>query len=432
MIGILLTALLFVTPPGAWPSWRGPTHDGIAAADANPPVEWSEQSVKWKVALPGRGSATPIVWGNQLFVVSAGESEREPTAAELARPAPEGPQRTERPAKVYRFLVQSLDLATGKENWRAVAAEAVPFEGHHPTHSYAAGSPCTDGQRLYVSFGSYGIYAFDLDGKPLWKRDFGPIRSRLGWGEAVTPVIHNDALVLNWDQEANSRLIVLDAATGATKWEAKRDETTSWNTPRVVDFEGTTQVIINGTNRARSYDLATGKILWEVAGMTTNAIPSPLVENGIAYLMSGYRGSAAVAVPLSARGEVGDAALWRYGKGTPYVPSPILANGRLYFTQANTATLTILDAATGKPLLEGERLPGLTQLYASPMVAAGRIYFVDRRGTTLVMKLPDGATAMPEVLATNKLDDTIDASPVVSGKVLLLRGERHLYALESR
>jgi len=171
-------------------------------------------------------------------------------------------------------------------------------------------------------------------------------------------------------------------------------------------------------------------VLWSVAGMTTNAIPSPIAANGFAYIMSGYRGSAAVAVSLDAKGDLTDASkvAWRYGKGTPYVPSPILVDGRLYFTQANTPTLTILDAKTGKPILTDERLPNVGQLYASPMAAAGRLYFVDRQGTTLVLKAGD----KPEVLSTNKLNDPIDASPVVSGKTLFLRSHKYLYAIEER
>ena len=191
-----------------------------------------------------------------------------------------------------------------------------------------------------------------------------------------------------------------------------------------------TQVIVNATTRARSYDLADGKVIWEVGGMTTNAIPSPLAENGVAYLFSGYGGAAAVAVPLDSTGDLGTVGKvnWRYGKGTPYVPSPLLYDGRLYFTQANTPVLTVLDAKSGKPLTVGERLPKLGSLYASPLAAAGRIYIADRAGTTVVLKAGD----VPEVLSVNPLNDPIDASPVVVGKTLYLRGEKHLYVIEGK
>jgi hypothetical protein len=196
----------------------------------------------------------------------------------------------------------------------------------------------------------------------------------------------------------------------------------------VVEHKGKMQVILNGTNRVRGYDLETGKELWQCGGMTVNAIPSAVASNGAVYCMSGYNGSNACAISLDAIGDVTDSTkvLWRHDKGTPYVPSPLLVGARLYFTQANNALLTILDVRTGKPVLDRERLPGLTSLYASPVAAAGRVYLVGRDGTTLVLKQGDKL----EVIAKNHLDDSVDASPVVVGKQLLLRGEKNLYCLE--
>ncbi|MFO0928538.1 MAG: PQQ-binding-like beta-propeller repeat protein [Gemmataceae bacterium] len=428
---VVLTSLAPAAEPrDNWPAWRGPTANGVASASARPPLRWDEKTnIKWKAEVPGRGSATPIVWGDQVFVVTGVPTDRVATPADQPADDPRFPTKTTRPNRFYRFEVHSFDRDTGKLRWKQVAAEAVPHEGHHPTHSYAAGSPTTDGTRLVVSFGSFGVYAYDLNGKLLWKRDLGRLRTRLGWGEAVTPVLHRDAVILNWDQEADARLIVLDAATGKTRWEVARDEKSSWNTPFVVEHRGVTQVIVNGTTRVRSYDLATGKVLWAVGGMTVNAIPSPLAADGVAYVMSGYRGAAAVAVSLDARGELdGDKLLWRYDRGTPYVPSPLLFDGRLYFTQANDNVLTILDARTGKELARGVRLTPLRTLYASPMAAAGRIYFVDRAGTTVVLAAGPDA----RVRAVNRLPEGVDASPVAVGKTLFLRGEKHLYAIEER
>jgi outer membrane protein assembly factor BamB len=411
-----------------WPHWRGPHADGTAPG-ADPPLKWdAATNIKWKAPLPGSGSATPIVWGNQVFVVTAIRTDRVATAADLPPADPRFEVRTDAPKNFYRFEVMSFDRGTGQVRWRHTATERVPHEGHHTSHSYAAGSPTTDGKFLYVSFGSFGIYCYDLDGHLRWSRDLGRLHTRLGWGEAVTPVLRGDSLLLNWDQEADSALYCLDARTGETRWRAERDEKSSWNTPLVVEHAGRTQVIVNGTNRIRAHDLATGKALWECGGMTVNPIPSPVAANGVAYVMSGYKGAAVVAVSLDAIGDVtdGTAVRWRYGRGTPYVPSPVLVNGRLYFTQANVNLLTCLDATSGKPLIDRERLPGTGEFYASPIAAAGRLYFVDRDGTTLVLKQSDKL----EVLATNRLNDAVDASPVAVGRQLFLRGAKSLYCIE--
>jgi len=413
-----------------WPHWRGPNGNG-AAPQADPPITWDDRTnIKWKTPLPGRGSATPIVWGDQVFIVTAVKTGRIADRADLPKVDRNFPIKTTPPDHYYQFVVLAFDRQTGKLRWKHTPAEKIPHEGHQSTHSYAAGSPTTNGRFLYVSFGSFGIYCYDLDGKLQWQRDLGRLNTRYGWGEAVTPVIHGDSLLLNWDQEKDSALICLDAKTGKTKWRTERDDKTSWNTPLVVEHKGQTQVIVNGTKRIRSYDLATGADIWQCAGMTVNAIPSPVAANGIAYIMSGYTGAGAVAVPLDSRGDLAmdGKVVWRINKGTPYVPSPLLAGDRLYFTQANDASYTVLDLKTGGAILDRERLPGVGTFYASPIAAAGRIYLVDRGGTTLVLRQADRL----QVLATNRLDDTIDASPVAVGRQLFLRGEKYLYCIEGK
>jgi outer membrane protein assembly factor BamB len=413
-----------------WHHWRGPLADGTAPK-GDPPVSWdANTNIKWKAELPGRGSATPIVWGDQVFVVTAIKTDRTADAADLPKTDPKFRKNTKPPTNYYQFVVLSFDRDTGKLRWKQTAAERVPHEGHHQTHSYAAGSPTTDGKYLYVSFGSFGIYCYDLAGKPQWQRDLGRLNTRLGWGEAVTPVVHGDNLLLNWDQEADSALYCLDARTGQTRWKADRDEKTSWNTPLVVEHKGKWQVIVNATEYIRGYDLETGKELWRCDGMTTNAIPSALSAGGVVYCVSGYKGASAAAISLDASGNVSnsDKVLWRYRKGTPYVPSAVLAGDRLWFTEMNDPFLTTLDVKTGKPVIDHERLPRLTALYASPVAAAGRVYVVDRAGTALVLRQGDKL----DVLATNRLDDPIDASPVVVGKQLFLRGEKYLYCIEER
>ena len=420
-----------------WPQWRGPLGTGTSPT-ADPPLKWDEKTnIKWKVRLPGdRGSSTPAVWGDKVFVLATADTGKAASPQDLPKPAAGFEKRTKAPKTYHRFLVLCLDRRTGQTLWQQTACEKVPHEGHHDSHSYAAFSPVTDGKRVYALFGSQGLYAYDMGGKLLWKRDLGRMETRLGWGEGGSPAVHGDTLLVNWDHEGKDFLLAVNVADGATRWKVDRDEPTSWATPLVVDCKGKSQVIVNGTNRVRSYDLADGKVIWECGGQTLNAIPSPVAAGGVVYVMSGYKGAAVFAIPLDATGDITDKkkALWHYDRGTPYVPSPALVGDRLYFTQRNEPVLTCLNVKMGKPVIDRARLPGVDSFYASPAAAKDRVYLVGRDGTTLVLRhgaspaVNDGV----EVLATNHLDDEIDASPVLVGKQLLLRGHRHLYCIESK
>jgi outer membrane protein assembly factor BamB len=413
-----------------WPHWRGPLATG-AAPRADPPINWDEKTnIGWKVPVPGRGSSTPVIWGDRVFVATAVDTGRKGKQSDMPKDPPAGLElKTKSPGTYHQFILMCFDRKTGKVLWQDICAERVPHEGYQPTHSFAAGSPTTDGKYVWVSFGSRGIYCYDVAGKQRWARDLGLFYSRYGFGEASTPVLYGNDLVLNWDQEINSKLIVLDARTGQTRLDIPRDEKTSWNTPLVVEYQGVTQVIVNATNKARSYDLATGKVLWECGGQTVNAIPSAVAADGVAYLMSGYMKSFAVAVPLDARGDLTGAnkVLWTYSKGTPYCPSPLLVDAKLYFTKANDNALTCLDAKTGKPYIDGVRLNAAASFYGSPVAAAGRIYLVDQHGVGLVLK----QSTKVEVLATNKLADDFDSSPAAVGRQLFLRGHNYLYCIET-
>jgi outer membrane protein assembly factor BamB len=220
----------------------------------------------------------------------------------------------------------------------------------------------------------------------------------------------------------------MGARTGETLWASDRDEISAWATPLIVEAGGRAQVITSASNRVRSYDLASGDVLWECGGQVSNVTPSPVCFEDQVICMSGYKGSSALALPLAAQGDITDTerVAWHYERDTPYVPSPLLYGDLLYFNKSNTAIWTCLDAKTGKPLLEASRLPGLSNIYASPVGAADRIYVCGRDGTTLVLKKSPAL----DVLATNQLDDPIDASPAICGKQLFLRGRRSLYCVE--
>lgn len=409
-----------------WHHWRGPRATGFAP-DANPPLIWSEsENVRWKTLIPGIGASTPIVSGNRIFLLSA-----EPTNRAAASPAERDSRAlTEPPAVLYRFMIVCVDRRDGSILWRRVVREEAPHEGTHPTHSYAGGSPTTDGTRLFAAFGSRGVHCFDLDGNKIWERDLGRMRTRYGWGEAFTPVLHGNVLVVPWDHEDQSFVIALDAGSGVTLWKKLRDEPSNWSTPLIVRPSGETgvQVILNGTNRVRAYDVAGGDLVWECGGQTVNAIPSPVSAAGVVYCMSGYRGSAVVAIPLNSTGDVtaDEGTVWSSDRAAPYVASPLLWAGRLYFTHGLSGVMTVLDASTGAPIVRAKRLAPLKNVYASPLGANGRVYLVDRAGACVVLS----ATNALEVLAVNHLDDVFDASPVALNDELFLRGKASLYCLK--
>jgi outer membrane protein assembly factor BamB len=418
-------------PLAFWPQWRGPLGSG-EAPKAQPPLEWSEtKNVRWKVEVPGKGKSTPVVWDDLVFVTSAVPSAKPLEARPVATPAPDGRSHPEvKPApSAFEFVVLAYGRKDGALRWSRTVREERPHEGTHKDGTYASGSALTDGKRVYAFFGSRGLYALDLAGKVLWEKDLGVQQTRLSFGEGSTPALHGDTLVVPWDHEGADFVVALDAATGRERWRRERDEPTNWTTPHVVEHGGRTQAVVGGTNKLLAYDLQTGEPVWQAAGLTQNVIPTPVSADGVVYAMSGFRGSALRAIRLAdAKGEVtGPPALaWSYDKDTPYVPSPLLTKGGLYFLKSNSGILTLLDPVTGA-LRYSERLEAVPNVYASPVAADGRVYVVGREGTTVV--LSDGPKL--QVLATNRLDDAFDASPALVERELYLRGAKHLYRISA-
>ncbi|TLD70341.1 hypothetical protein FEM03_13445 [Phragmitibacter flavus] len=431
-----------------WPQWRGPSADGVSA-DGRPPLEWSESNnVQWKVKIPGNGSSTPIIWGNQVFITTAvstakaGDKASTPQAVEIEAPAPATPvdgerrrrrpgggggMRGEAPDHPYEFVLMCLDRKTGGVIWQKVVTQEKPHEGHHHDHGFASHSPITDGERVYAYFGSRGLHCFDMDGALLWSKQLGQMQTRNSFGEGSSPALVGKVLVINWDHEGADFVVALDKVTGKERWRKERDEPTSWSTPLAVQHEGKWQAVVSATNKIRSYDVETGDVIWECGGMTLNVIPTPVVKDGVLYAASGFRGNALLAIKLGGKGDLTgtDSVLWSHDARTPYVPSPVLYEDRLYFFSGNTGMLSSLDVKTGAVKIDAERVPGLTGVYASPVAAAGRLYLTGRGGEVVVIK-PDDTL---EVLASNKLDDRFDASPAAVGNQLFLRGHQYLYCL---
>ena len=413
--------------PNNWHHWRGPDANGVSTT-AKPPVQWSPtNNIQWKAPVEGNGSSTPIIWGNKLFVLTAiNTGEVDPT---LPRPEDQ-PKRMfgiTHPNSSYEFIVLCLDRHTGKVLWRQTATKLIPHEGAHRDNNFASASPTTDGERLYCWFGSAGLFCYDLDGNKHWERNLGKIKMGASLGEGCSPVVHDGKIVIVRDHSRQSSIEVLNAKNGKSLWKVERHEKNAWATPAIVAHSGKTQVITTASGKVRSYDLDTGKVIWKCAGLTGNAIPCPVVEGDTVYCMTGYKGYSLMAIPLNAKGDItgSDKILWTKRRGTPYVPSPILYDGLLYFTQSNQALLSCVNAKSGKTYIDRTRLKGLTNVYASPVGADGRIYLNDRSGVTLVLK----RSRELKVIAKNELGEQIVSSPALAGNQLFLRGRTHLYSI---
>jgi outer membrane protein assembly factor BamB len=491
------------SPEHNWGSWRGPLDTG-EAPHASPPIKWSEQeNIKWKVKLPGRGNATPIVWGDKILIQTAiptgkkveptdrkdaaatnrssnqsstanppaaktetqfaqrEETKKDDAKSDSARGGGSG--RGDRagggqrgrggfgggrrgfgrggapPTEIHQFALVCLDRQTGKTLWQKVAREEVPHEAHHQTNTFASHSPVTDGEHVIAYYGSRGLHCYDMDGNLKWSKDLGRMQTLLSFGEGSSPALYNGTIVVNWDHEGDDDFIAaFDKATGKELWREPRSERTSWGTPLIVEHNGAAQVIIGATDSIKSYDLRTGKQLWESAGLTRNVIPSPVSLGDMVYLTSGYQGQSLKAIRLGATGDIDgtDSIVWELGrgKGTPYVPSPLLFKGKLYFCASNDATLSCYDAVSGEPIAVMKRIEGLGGVYASPVAAGeqGRVYLVGRNGTTAVIKHAAEPVEEFEVLSTNVLDDPIDASPAIVGGEIFLRGHEHLYCIAEK
>jgi outer membrane protein assembly factor BamB len=418
-----MVAWLSASEPGAaqyWPQWRGPHGTGVSRV-ADPPLEWSEtKNVAWKIAIPGRGSSSPVVWGDRLFLLSA-------VPAGVAADQSHVPRGGATPRAAHAFKVFAINRADGTIAWERTAREEVPHEASHQDNgTWASSSAVTDGEHVIASFESRGIYCYDMQGTLVWQKDLGDKRMRNEFGEGSTPALHGNTLVIVWDHLGESTILALDKRTGVERWRVARDEIDTWATPLVVEHDGRAQVVTSGMNKVRSYDLATGRIVWETAGVTMNPIPSPVAEDGMVFVTSGFRGNSLKAIRLAgASGDITgtDAVAWTLDRDTPYVPSPLLYDGVLYILKTNSGLLSAFDSKTGRPHYQVQRLAGAPNVFASPVAAGGRVYVAGRDGTTVVLR--HGPSF--EVLAENTLDDGFDASPALVGRHIYLRGYRYLY-----
>lgn len=401
---LLLTS---ITHADNWPHWRGESGNGVSTT-ATPPTQWSAtKNVQWKVAVPGLGSGSPVIWEDQVFVTSGVGTGN---------------------GKALQFILFCFDRKSGEIRWQKTAVTATPHQGTHSTNGFASASPCTDGQHVYAHFGSRGLYCYTMDGELKWKRDdFPPMNTRNSFGEGSSPTLEGDKIIVPWDHEGESFLYALNKVTGEVIWKTPRPSATCWATPLVVNHAGRKQIVMNGQSVARAYDLETGKEIWHCGGQTERPAASPVAADGLVYVGSGFRGAYLGALRLDGRGDIKGTknVAWEIDRDTPDVGSLLLSSGRLYFYKEKVGVLTCVDAATGERHYGPVRVPGLQAIYASPVAAGGYIYLTSRNGTTVVIK--DSATF--EVVATNSVNETVDATPAPVDRELFIRGEKHLFCI---
>ncbi len=410
----------------SWAQWRGPMATGVAP-HADPPTEWSEtQHVRWKIAIPGKAHSSPIAYGDHVFLATAIPiGERQKPVYDRATGTHDNVPVTHR----HQFVVLAVRRLDGRIAWQKVLKEDFPHEGGHETGSLASNSPTTDGELLYAHFGSRGLYALGLDGALKWQKDLGRMDTLHAHGEGSSPVVYRDTVFVVWDHEGDSFVAAFDKRTGAERWRAARDEKTSWSTPIVVEHAGKPQLVVSATRRVRGYDIASGKVLWECAGLTDNVVSSPVYGHGMVFAGNSYYRQAMFGVRLDgAAGDITstDRVAWRLNRMTPYVSSPLLYDDTLYFLRHLQNILSRVEPTTGKPRGEALRLEGIgDMIFSSPVGAAGRIYVTGRDGSTVVVR-HDRENA---IVAVNRLEDSFSASAALIDRELYLRGERWLYCL---
>lgn len=397
--------LIPVSGEGAsyWPRWRGPSGQGYVAAGKYA-TTWSPQSnIKWRVAVPGAGNSSPIIWGDRIYLTTAHNGGRQ-------------------------LSLLAFNRADGARLWET----PVPQDGveHvHEKNGYASATPVTDGRMIYASFGRHGLVAFDLAGRIVWHRRFGVLDNY--HGPAGSPVLYKDRVFLYQDHEGtpSQRAFVaaFDARTGKTLWETPRTETVGWGTPVVIATGTRDELIVSGQRRVAAYDPQTGQELWTVRGLTFEVIPTPVVGEGLVFASSGRAGPT-FAIRPGGRGDVtATHVVWSTAKGSPFVPSGLVHDGLLYLVNDMQSILTVYEAKTGALVYQGRM--GVAQregFSASPVVVNNDLYFTNDDGETFVVK----AGRQFEIRHVNSLGERTLASPALADGIWYWRTAGHLVAIQ--
>jgi outer membrane protein assembly factor BamB len=424
-----------------WPRFRG-AEGGVAADHPSLPDVWGpSQNIVWTIDVPGRSWSSPIVWGDHVFITTAintVELEKLLPVASYVSRSNGGPMTfmdVSKPTASHRWVLYDVDFTTGRIRWERTVHTGVPAKSRHLKNSYAAETPVTDGERVYAYFGDVGLFAFDMNGKPLWSKPMDAFEMQTGFGHAKSPVADDRHIYIVNDNEEQSFIVAFDKRTGSQVWRTDRKEKSNWTTPLVWKNERRTEIVTAATGGVRSYDV-NGTLLWELAGMSTFAVPSPIAANGLLYVMSGYTASPLRPVYAIRAGADGDISLkadetsnafivWADRTLGTFHPSPLVYRGCLYVLH-DRGFLACSDPATGKPVYGRQRISTDTATFtASPWAYNGKVFALSEDGDTYVIQ------AGPEfkVLGRNSLNEMALATPAVARGSVFVRTASKLYRI---
>jgi outer membrane protein assembly factor BamB/protein tyrosine phosphatase (PTP) superfamily phosphohydrolase (DUF442 family) len=418
---------------GSWPSFRGPHASGVAEGQ-NLPDQWNGktgENILWRTPIPGLAHSSPVVWGNRIFVTTAVSSDPKATF----RPGLYG----DGDASKDRWMIYALDKQSGKILWQQVAYQGEPIDKRHIKSTYANSTPVTDGRIVVAWFGSQGVYAYDVNGKFLWKVNLGRVDMgaydipTVEWGPASSPIIWKDLVIIQCDTQTDSFIIAFDANTGRAVWKTKRDEIPSWGTPTIATTSKGNELVANASNFIRGYDPRTGKELWRLGPSSKITAPTPVFADDMLVVVSGRAPERPIfVIKAGARGDLtlpagktsSDTVLWsRTGRGS-YMPTPLIYNGILYVL-ANNGTFDAYNLKTGEELYR-QRLPLVGSGFsASPIASDGKIYLSNEDGEILVVSAGEKFNH----ISTNSMGELLMATPALSDGVMYVRSAESLFAI---
>jgi outer membrane protein assembly factor BamB len=430
---------LLSTGPVSWPSFRGPSASGVADG-LGLPGSWNVdkgQNIRWTASIPGLAHSSPIVWGDRVFVTTAISSRSDATF----KPGLYGEGTASEDRSSHRWVVMALDAKTGRTLWQRTAYEGPPREKRHIKATYANASPATDGRYVVAFFGSQGLYAFDMAGTPLWKKDLGVLNTgaydlpEYEWGTASSPIIYKDLVIVQCDTQRESFVLAADVKTGQTVWRTLRKELPSWGTPTVLPANGRrpAELITNASNFIRGYDPDTGTERWHLGGSSKITAPTPIVSDDLIIVASGraperpiFAIRAGASGDITLKDEQGSSrhVAWRKtGRGS-YMPTPLIYDGLLYVL-ANQGLLDAYELRTGEEIYR-QRIPHEGSGFsASPVASDGRLYLSSEDGDIFVIR----AGREFEIIGRQRMGEPLMATPALAGDTMYVRGERRLFAI---